>query len=111
MEQITWSEFERVELRVGTILEVSDFPKAKKPAYQLKIDFGDFGIKNSSAQITAHYKKEDLIGKQVMAVINFPVKQIANFFSECLTTGVADEEGRIVLLSPDFRVPNGSKLI
>ena len=110
MNQINWNDFEKVELRVGTILEVSDFPEAKKPAFKLKIDFGEFGIKQSSAQITVHYKKEDLIGKQVLAVINFPKKQIANFFSECLTTGVPDEVGNVVLISPDQKVKNGSKL-
>ncbi len=110
MNQISWNDFEKVELRVGTILEVSDFPEAKKPAFKLKIDFGEFGIKQSSAQITVHYKKEDLIGKQVLAVINFPKKQIANFFSECLTTGVPDEVGNVVLISPDQKVKNGSKL-
>ena len=110
METISWSDFEKVELRVGTILEVFDFPKAKKPACQLKIDFGEFGILNSSAQITTHYSKEALIGKQVLAVVNFPKKQIANFFSECLTTGVPDENGAVVLLSPDIRVANGVKL-
>jgi tRNA-binding protein len=108
--EISWTDFEKVELRVGTILEVSDFPKAKKPAYQLKIDFGEFGIKNSSAQITEHYTKDALVGKQVLAVINFPKKQIANFFSECLTTGVPDELGRVVLISPDQKVANGVKL-
>lgn len=108
--EISWSDFEKVELRVGTILEVSDFPKAKKPAYQLKIDFGEFGIKNSSAQITEHYTKDTLVGKQVLAVINFPKKQIANFFSECLTTGVPDELGRVVLISPDQKVANGVKI-
>ena len=111
MEQITWNDFEKVELRVGTIVSVDDFPKAKKPAYQLTIDFGELGVKRSSAQITVHYTKEELVGRQVMAVVNFPVKQIANFFSECLTTGVADDVGNIVLVSPDKRVPNGSKLL
>lgn len=110
METISWSDFEKVELRVGTVLEVLDFPKAKKPAYQLKIDFGEFGIKNSSAQITEHYTKEELVGKQILAVVNFPKKQIANFFSECLTTGVSDELGRVVLISPDQKVANGVKL-
>ncbi len=110
MEIISWAEFEKIELRVGTILEVLDFPKAKKPAYQLKIDFGEFGVLNSSAQITEHYTNETLVGKQILAVLNFPKKQIANFFSECLTTGVPDVEGRVVLLSPDIKVPNGAKL-
>ncbi len=110
MDNITWTDFEKVDLRVGTILEVSEFPKARNPSYQLKIDFGEFGILKSSAQIVHHYTKETLVGKQVLAVINFPKKQIANFFSECLTTGVPDEEGRVVLLSPDIKVPNGAKL-
>lgn len=111
MEQITWSDFEKVELRVGTIIEACDFPKAKKPAYQLKVDFGPFGIKQSSAQITTHYTKEELPGKQILGVINFPVKQIANFMSEFLVTGLADENGDIALTAIDKPVPNGSKLI
>lgn len=92
------------------ILEVEDFPEARKPAFKLTIDFGEFGVRRSSAQITDLYKKEDLIGRQVLAVLNFPKKQIANFFSECLTTGVPDESGRVVLLSPDSKVPNGARL-
>ncbi|MCW8310238.1 MULTISPECIES: tRNA-binding protein [Sphingobacterium] len=108
---ITWAEFERVDLRVGTVLEVQDFPKARKPAYQLKIDFGsEIGILQSSAQITVHYTKEELLGKQVVAVVNFPKKQIANFFSECLVTGFADENGDIILTSVDKKLPNGAKL-
>ena len=110
MTEISWSDFEKVELRVGTIVEVDDFPQAKKPAYKLTVDFGDFGIKQSSAQLTVHYSKQDLVGKQILAVLNFPKKQIANFFSECLTTGVPDELGAVVLLSPDKKVPNGSRL-
>jgi len=111
MEQITWAEFEKVELRVGTIREVRDFPKARKPAYQLRIDFGpELGERWSSAQITDLYGAEELVGRQVLAVVNFPPKQIANFQSECLTTGVPDEAGRVVLVSPDREVPNGSKL-
>lgn len=110
MDEITWNDFEKVELRVGTIIAVDDFPKAKKPAYQLKIDFGELGIKQSSAQLTVHYSKEELLGKQVLAVVNFPRKQIANFFSECLTTGLPDETGAVVLISPDKKVPNGGKL-
>ncbi len=109
---ISFQEFENVDLRVGTIIEVNDFPKAKKPAFQLKIDFGsEIGIKNSSAQITVHYSKENLIGKQIMAVVNFPPRQIANFMSEVLVTGFEDENGAIVLVSPDLKVPNGMKLI
>ena len=111
METIAWHDFEKVELRAGTILEVEDFPKARKPAYKVKVDFGPFGIKWSSSQITRHYTKEQLIGKQIMGVINFPVKQIANFMSEFLVTGLADENGDIVLTSIDKQVPNGSKLI
>ncbi|WP_293905640.1 tRNA-binding protein [Sphingobacterium sp. UBA5670] len=108
---ISWGDFEKVDLRVATILDVQDFPKAKKPAYQLKLDFGDeIGILQSSAQITVHYSKEELIGKQVVAVVNFPKKQIANFFSECLVTGFPDENGDIVLTSVDKKLPNGSKL-
>lgn len=110
MEKITFADFEKVEIRVGTIIEVEDFPRAKKPAYRLKIDFGEYGILNSSAGITTHYTKEDLTGKQVLCVINFPEKQIANFFSACLTTGLPDENGNVVLVSPDKKVPNGSRL-
>lgn len=111
MEQISWSDFEKVDLRVGTIIEVNDFPNARKPAYQLKVDFGqELGIKRSSAQITKHYTKEELIGKQVVGVVNFPIKQIGNFFSEALITGFADENGDIILTSVDKMTPNGSKL-
>jgi len=110
METISWRDFERVELRAGTIIVVEDFPEAKKPAYKLTIDFGQFGVKKSSAQITKHYKKEDLIGRQVVGVINFPPKQIGPFLSECLTTGFADENGDVVLTMIERRVPNGSKL-
>lgn len=111
METINWQDFEKIELRAGTILEVLEFPEARKPAYKLQIDFGDLGLKWSSAQITHHYSKEDLLGKQVVAVINFPSKQIANFHSECLVTGFADTNGDIVLTCPEKPVPNGSKLI
>lgn len=110
MQPISWADFEKIELRVGTILEVFDFPKAKKPAYKLKIDFGAFGIKWSSAQITKHYTKESLIGRQIVAVINFPEKQIADFMSQCLVTGFADTNGDIVLTSVDMPVPNGTKI-
>lgn len=110
MEQITWQDFEQVALHVGTIMETGDFPQAKKPAYKLKIDFGAYGIRWSSAQITRHYTKEELIGRQVVCVINFPEKQIANFMSQCLVTGFADSNGDIVLTSVDKPVPNGSKL-
>ncbi len=110
MQPISWNDFEKVELRVGTIIEVQEFPEARKPAYKLTIDFGECGIKKSSAQITIHYKKEDLIGRQVIGVINFPPKQIGPFISECLTTGFADEEGNVVLAQPERKVPNGSKM-
>jgi tRNA-binding protein len=111
METITWQHFEKVELRIGTVIEVADFPEARKPAYKLKVDFGEFGIKWSSAQITKHYTKEELPGRQIVGVINFPKKQIANFMSEFLVTGFADENGDIVLTAVDKPVPNGSKLI
>jgi tRNA-binding protein len=107
---ISWEDFEKIDIRTGTILDVNDFPNAKKPAYQLTIDFGDMGIKKSSAQITALYSKEGIIGKQVIAVVNFPVKQIANFFSECLVLGVYNEDNQIVLLQPSLPVKNGSKI-
>lgn len=111
MEQIQWSDFEKVELRAGTVLEVLDFPKARKPAYQLKVDFGELGVKWSSAQITTNYTKEELIGRQIIGVLNFPVKEIANFRSEFLVTGFADAQGEIILASIERPVPNGSALI
>jgi len=107
---INWDDFEKVEIRSGTILEVTDFPKAKKPAYQLTIDFGALGIKRSSAQITHHYTKEALLNRQVVAVVNFPPKQIANFFSECLVLGVYDENNQVILLQPDKPVLNGQRI-
>ena len=111
METITWSDFDRVELRVGTIVEASEFPEARKPAWKLRVDFGpEIGVKQSSAQITALYSREELIGRQVLAVTNFPPKQIGKFFSEVLVTGVYDEQGRVVLMQPDRPVPNGAKL-
>ncbi len=111
MEQITWDDFEKVELRVGTILEAFEFPEARRPAYKVKVDFGEFGIKMSSAQITKHYTLEELPGKQIVGVINFPKKQIGKFMSEFLVTGFADENGDIVLTSVQSKVPNGSKLV
>ena len=107
---IDWNDFEKVDIRSGTIIEVSDFPKAKKAAFQLRIDFGELGIKNSSAQITDHYDRSSLLNRQVLAVVNFPVKQIANFFSECLVLGIADQEGKIVLLQTDKKVANGQRV-
>ncbi|HET9057641.1 MAG TPA: tRNA-binding protein [Chitinophagaceae bacterium] len=107
---ISWDDFEKVDIRVGTILEVNDFPNARKPSYQLTIDFGEMGIKKSSAQITHHYSKEELKGKQIIAVVNFPPKQIANFFSECLVLGVYDENKQVILLRPDKEVYNGGKV-
>ena len=107
---ISWDDFEKIDIRCGTVIEVIEFPDAKKPAYQLTIDFGECGIKRSSAQITHHYSKEDLKDKQVVAVINFPVKQIANFFSECLVLGVYDENKNVVLLQPERKVMNGMRI-
>jgi tRNA-binding protein len=107
---ISWEDFEKIDIRTGTILEVNDFVGARKPAYQLTIDFGSLGIKKSSAQITSLYTKEEITGKQVIAVVNFPVKQIANFFSECLVLGVYNENNEVVLLQPSLPVKNGSKI-
>lgn len=111
MEEISWNDFEKVELRVGTIIEAFEYPEARKPAYKVKVDFGEFGIKMSSAQITKHYTLSDLIGRQIIGVINFPKKQIGKFMSEFLVTGFADENGDIILSSVERKVPNGSKLI
>ncbi|MES2810890.1 MAG: tRNA-binding protein [Bacteroidota bacterium] len=113
MEQqiITWSDFEKVEMRVGTIVEVNDFPEARKPAYQLVIDFGpEIGIKKSSAQITKRYAKEELLEKQIVAVVNFPKKQIGTFMSECLVLGSVGNENDIVLLTSDVKVENGLRI-
>ncbi len=107
---ITWADFEKIEILVGTITAAAPFEKAKKPSYQLTIDFGDSGIKRSSAQITAHYHVDELKGRQVIAVINFPPKQIANFFSECLVLGVYDENNEVVLLQPGKQVKNGCRV-
>ncbi len=109
--ELQWSDFDKVEMRIGTILEVADFPEARKPAYQLTIDFGsEIGIKKSSAQITKRYSKEALLGKQIVAVVNFPKKQIGKFFSECLILGSVGNENDIVLLSSDLNVENGLRI-
>lgn len=108
---ISWQDFEKIEMRVGTIIAVADFPKANKPAYQLTIDFGvELGIKKTSAQITKQYAKEELLQKQIVAVVNFPKKQIADFMSECLILGSIGEENNIVLLSSDKTVKNGLRV-
>jgi tRNA-binding protein len=111
VSEISWDDFEAVDLRAGTILDVLDFPQARKPAFKVKVDFGIYGIKWSSAQITKHYSREQLIGRQIIAVTNFPKKQIGPFMSEFLVTGFADKNGDIVLASVEREVPNGSKLI
>lgn len=111
MKDISWEDFEQVELRAGTVLEVQDFPEARKPAYKLSIDFGgEIGIRKSSAQITSLYTQEELIGRQVVAVVNFPPKQIGPFMSECLVCGFYKEDGSVVLAIPSMDVPNGAKL-
>lgn len=108
---INHDDFQKVDIRVGKIVSVEDFPEARKPAYRLTIDFGpEIGIKRSSAQVTQHYNKEDLVNRLVMGVVNFPPKQIGPFFSEVLTVGFADEDGAIVLAQPDMDVPLGSKM-
>lgn len=107
---ISWADFEKIDIRTGTILEVRPFPEAIKPAYQLVIDFGALGIKQSSAQITKHYSPENLVGKQIIAVVNFPPKKIAHFFSECLVLGVYDENQQVVLLTPNLPTGNGFKI-
>lgn len=110
-QEISWQDFAKVELRVATIIAAEDFPQARKPAYKLTLDFGEeLGIRKSSAQLTAHYRPEQLIGKQVLAVTNFPPKQIGPFMSECLVTGLYRDDQSVVLLSPDMPVPNGAKL-
>ena len=110
METISWDDFEKVDIRVGTIVEAKHFPKARKPAYKLTIDFGALGIKQSSAQITRFYSVEELAGQQVIAVVNFPPKQIADFLSECLVLGIYDENKDVVLIQPKNSVSNGLKI-
>lgn len=111
MDTIAWQDFERVELRVGTVIEVEEFPEAHKPAWKLAVDFGELGVKRSSAQITTLYRREDLLGRQVLAVLNFPPKQIGPFRSEVLVTGFARDDGAIVLAVPEQAVPNGARLV
>ena len=110
MDQISYEEFRKVDIRVGRIVQVDDFPQARKPAFKLRIDFGALGIKTSSAQITTHYNKEDLLGRLVIAVVNFPPKQIGPFVSEVLVLGAYDEAGEVILLHPDKPVAPGSKI-
>lgn len=108
---ISYQDFEKVDIRVGTIMHAEAFPEAKKPAYKLQIDLGpDVGIKRSSVQITKHYRLEELVGQQVLCVVNFPARQIGPFMSEVLTLGLPDGEGNVVLIAPDKAVPNGGKL-
>jgi tRNA-binding protein len=108
---LSWNEFEKVAIHVGTILEVNDFPAARMPAYQITIDFGDtIGIKKTSAQITKRYEKAALINRQIVAVVNFPKKQIGKFMSECLVLGVVGTEGDVILLAPDVKVENGLRI-
>jgi tRNA-binding protein len=111
MSVISWADFEKIDIRCGTITDIKDFPEARKPAYRIWIDFGpELGQKKSSAQVTHYYQKEDLIGKQVIAVINFPPKQIGGFFSECLVLGVYDENNHVILLHPERAVKNGQRI-
>lgn len=109
-DRIAYADFLKVDIRVGTIVKVEAYPEARKPAYKLEIDFGDLGTKRSSAQLTHHYRKEELVGKQVIAVVNFPTKQIGKFLSEVLTLGLPDEKGEVVLLGPTITIPNGGRL-
>jgi len=111
MPEIAWQDFEKVELRVGTVIAAEAFPEARKPAYKLTVDFGsEVGLRRSSAQITAHYNVKELVGRQVLGVVNFPAKRIGPFVSECLIAGFYREDGTVVLAVPDKAVPNGAKL-
>ena len=108
---LTWTEFEKVAMHVGTTINVADFPEARKPAFQLTIDFGEtIGIRKTSAQITKRYTKESLLNRQIVAVVNFPKKQIGKFMSECLVLGAVGQEGDVILLAPDFRIENGLRI-
>jgi tRNA-binding protein len=107
---ITWDDFMKVEMRAGTVIDVKDFPDARNPSYQIWIDFGELGVKKTSAQVTKLYDKEDILGRQVIAVVNFPPKQIANFMSECLVMGVVGDDKEVTLLSPDRGVRNGLRV-
>jgi len=110
MKEITWSDFEKIEMRVGTVIDISDFPEAQKPAYQLKIDFGkELGIRKTSAQLTKRYTKKDLLNRQIIAVVNFPKKQIANFMSECLVLGAVNGED-VCLIHPEANLENGLRI-
>ena len=110
-ETVSYSDFERVDIRVGTVVDAQPFPEARKPAIKLVIDFGgDIGTRRSSAQLTVHYRPDQLIGRQVCAVVNFPPRQIGPFISEVLTLGMPDEDGAVVLVRPDFKVPDGGRL-
>jgi tRNA-binding protein len=111
VEQIAFEDFMKIDVRVGTIVAVDEFPEARKPAYKLRVDFGDdIGVRKSSAQITIYYSREELVGRQVVAVVNFPPRQIGKFMSEVLVLGVPDDKGEVVLLQPDHKVPNGGRL-
>jgi tRNA-binding protein len=111
VEQIAFEDFMKVDVRVGTIIAVDEFPEARNPAYKLRVDFGDdIGVRKSSAQVTIHYSMEELVGRQVVAVVNFPPRQIGKFMSEILVLGVPDDKGEVVLLQPDHKVPNGGRL-
>lgn len=110
MSTISWNDFEKIDIRVGTIIKADAFPEARKPAYQLTIDFGELGTRKSSAQITDHYTVHNLVGQQVIAVTNFPPKKIASFISECLVLGIYEENGSVVLLQPQKQVSNGLKI-
>jgi tRNA-binding protein len=111
LSEISWEDFEKVDVRVGTVVEAGPFPEARKPSLKLTVDFGpEFGTRKTSAQLTAHYEPEGLLGRQVVAVVNFPPKRIAGFKSEVLVLGVPDDDGEVVLLSPDHEVPHGGKM-